>query len=122
VPKKIDSKVEDRCVQQVLEHVSEFSSLTAEAVAKCNGLPTESVRHWYVQAQIDGGQRRGRARSWPGLDLTCEELTEVRDLKTKVRRLKDDNDMPRRGRTFFGGHLSSELADRRVHRRVSDGR
>jgi len=83
VPKKIDPKVKERCVQQMLEHVSEYPNPTAaaEAVAKRSGVGTESVRRWYLQGQIDGGQRRG---------ATSDELAEIRDLKAKVRRLEED--------------------------------
>src|SRR6185437_10079911 len=61
MPKKIDPKVKERCVQQMLEHVLEYPNPTAaaEVVAKRNGVGTESVRRWYLQAQIDTGQRRG---------------------------------------------------------------
>jgi transposase len=98
VPKKIDPKVKERCVQQMLEHVSEYPNPTAaaEAVAKRNGVATESVRRWYVQAQVDGGQRRG---------ATSEELAEIKDLKAKVRRLEEDNDILRRASIFFAGEL-----------------
>ena len=98
MPKKIDPKVKERCVQQMLEHVSEYPSATAaaEAVAKRNGVGTESVRRWYVQAQIDGGQRQG---------ATSHELAEIRDLKAKVRRLEEDNEILRRASIFFAGEL-----------------
>jgi transposase-like protein len=98
VPKRIDPKVKERCVQQMLEHVSEYPNPTAaaEAVAKRNGVGQESVRRWYVQAQIDGGQRRG---------ATSEELAEIRELKAKVRRLEEDNEILRRASIFFAGEL-----------------
>jgi transposase-like protein len=53
------SKVKERCVRKVLEHLPEYPSLTAaaEAVARREGLGKETVRRWVVQAQIDGGQR-----------------------------------------------------------------
>ena len=62
MPKKIDAKVKERCVRQVLDHLSEYASLTAaaEAVARREGVGKESVRRWVIQAQIDGGQRQGR--------------------------------------------------------------
>lgn len=49
MPKKIDPKVKERCVQQMLEHAQEYPNPTAaaEAVAKRNGVGTESVRRWY---------------------------------------------------------------------------
>jgi transposase len=58
-PKKIDPKVKERCVRQVLEHGPEYLSLTAaaEAVPRRDGLGEETVGCWVVQAQIDGGQR-----------------------------------------------------------------
>jgi len=98
VPKKIDPRVKERCVQQMLEHVSEYSTPTAaaEAVAKRNGVGTESVRRWYLQAQIDGGQRRG---------ATTDELEQIRELKAKVRRLEEDNEILRRASVFFAGEL-----------------
>jgi transposase len=98
VPKKIDPKVKERCVQQMLEHAKEYANPTAaaEAIAKRNGVATESVRRWFVQAQVDGGQRRG---------ATSEELDQIRDLKAKVRRLEEDNDILRRASIFFAGEL-----------------
>jgi transposase len=97
MPKKIDPKVKERCIQQMLEHASEYPNPTAaaEVVAKRNGVGTETVRRWYVQSQIDGGERRG---------ATTEELTEIKELKAKVRRL-EDNDILRRAAVFFAGEL-----------------
>lgn len=98
MPKKIDPKVKERCVQQMLEHVHEYPSPTAAAqvVAQRNGVGAESVRRWFVQAQIDSGQRRG---------ATSEELAEIKELKSRVRRLEEDNDILRRASIFFAGEL-----------------
>ena len=98
MPKKIDPKVKERCVRQVLEHLAEYPTLTAaaEAVARREGVGKESVRRWVLQAQIDGGQRQG---------ATSEELAEIRELKAKVRRLEEDNEILRRASIFFAGEL-----------------
>ena len=58
---RIDPKVKQRCVRQVLEHLPEYPSLSAaaESVARREGVGKETVRRWVVQAQIDGGQRQG---------------------------------------------------------------
>jgi transposase len=98
MPRKIDPKVKDRCVQQMLDHVAEYPNPTAAAqvVARRNGVGAESVRRWYLQAQIDSGERRG---------ATSEELAEIKELKAKVRRLEDDNDILRRATVFFAGEL-----------------
>jgi transposase len=50
----------------------------------------------YVQAQVDGGERRG---------ATSEELAEIRELKAKVRRLEEDLDIATRASIFFAGAL-----------------
>jgi transposase len=98
MPKKIDQKVKERCVRQVLEHRAEYSSLTAAAavVARREGVGKETVRRWVVQAEIDSGQRQG---------ATSEELAEIKELKAKVRRLEEDNEILRRASIFFAGEL-----------------
>ncbi len=98
MPKTIDPKVKERCLQQMLEHVSEYPNPTAaaEVIAKRNGVGAETVRRLWVQAQVDGGQRRG---------ATTEELAEIRELKAKVRRLEEDNDILRRATVLFAGEL-----------------
>lgn len=98
MPRRIDAKVKERCVRQVLDHLAEYPSVTAaaEAVARREGVGKESVRRWVVQAQIDGGQRQG---------ISSEELAEIKELKAKVRRLEEDNEILRRASIFFAGEL-----------------
>jgi transposase len=98
MPKKIDEEVKARAVRLVLEHQSEYPSLTAAAaaVARQVGVGKESVRRWVVQAQVDGGQREG---------VTSEELAEIKALRAKVRRLEEDNEILRRASIFFAGEL-----------------
>ncbi len=98
MPKKIDPKVKERCVRQVMENLPEYPSLTAaaEVVARREGVGKESVRRWVLQAQVDGGQRQG---------ATTEELAQIKELKAKVRRLEEDNEILRRASIFFAGEL-----------------
>ena len=98
MPKKIDPKVKERCTTLVLEHLAEYPSLTAacESVARREGIGSESVRRWVRQAQVDAGQRQG---------VSSEELAEIKDLKAKVRRLEEDNEILRRASIFFAGEL-----------------
>ena len=99
MPKKIDPpKVKERCVRLVLDHLAEYPSLTAaaEAVARREGVGKESVRRWVVQAQVDGGQRHG---------VTSEELDQIKQLKARVRRLEEDNEILRRASIFFAGEV-----------------
>ncbi len=98
MPKKIDPKVKERCVRLVSDHVQEYSTMTAaaQAVARREGVSSESVRRWVVQAQVDTGQRAG---------ASSEELAEIKELKAKVRRLEEDNEILRRASILFAGEL-----------------
>jgi transposase len=98
MPKRFDRAVKERCVRQVLEHLQEYPSLTAAAaaVARREGVGKESVRRWVILAQIDGGVRQGP---------TSEELAEIKELKAKVRRLEQDNQILRKASIFFAGEL-----------------
>ena len=98
MPKKIDPELKARAVRLVMEHRGEYPNLTAasQAVAKQVGVGKESVRRWVLQAQVDGGQRQG---------ATTEELAQIKELKAKVRRLEEDNEILRRASIFFAGEL-----------------
>jgi transposase len=98
MPKKIDAKVRERCTRLVLDHLAEYPSLTAacQTVARREGVGYESVRRWVRQAQADRGERSGP---------TSEELAEIKELKAKVRRLEEDNEILRRASIFFAGEL-----------------
>jgi transposase len=98
MPKKIDAKVKERCTRLVLDHLSEYPSLTAAcmSVARREGVGYETVRRWVRQAQIDRGERSGP---------TSEELAEIKQLKAKVRRLEEGNEILRKAPIFFAGEL-----------------
>jgi transposase len=98
MPRRIDAKVRERCTRVVLDHLAEYPSLTAActAVARREGVGYESVRRWVRQAQIDRGERQGP---------TSEDLAETKDLKAKVRRLDEDNEILRKASIFFAGEL-----------------
>jgi transposase len=98
MPKKIDPEVRARAVRLVIEHRSEYSSLTAaaEAVARQVGVAKESVRRWVLQAQVDAGAREGQSTG---------ESAEIKALKAKVRRLEEDNAILKAATGFFVGEL-----------------
>ena len=66
------------------------------AVARREGIGAESVRRWVRQAQVDTGQRQG---------ASSQELAEIKELKARVRRLEEDNEILRRASIFFAGEL-----------------
>ncbi len=98
MPKKIDEEVKARAVRLVIDHLSEYPSLTAasEAVAKQVGVGKESVRRWVLQAQIDAGQREG---------MTSEEHAEIKRLKAENKELREDVAILKAATTFFVGEL-----------------
>ena len=98
MPKKIDDELKARAVRLVNDHLGEYSSLTAAAavVAKQLGVGKESVRRWAIQAQVDDGRRDGQ---------TSAELAEIKTLKSKVRRLEEDNAILKAATVFFAGEL-----------------
>jgi transposase len=98
MPKKFDAEIKARAVRLVTEHRGETGSVTAscEVVGRKLGISKETVRGWYRQAQVDGGQREG---------VTSEELAEIKRLKAENRRLREDVEILRAAMTFFVGEL-----------------
>lgn len=96
MPKKIDPELKAGAVRLVNDHLPEYPSMTAacEAVAKQVGVGTESPLG-------------GPGWSTPGrrAGLTSEEHEEIKRLKSKVRRLEEDNEILRRASIFFAGEL-----------------
>jgi len=92
LPKKIDAKVKERCTRQVHDHLDEYSSLTAarQAVARRERMAYEPVRRWVRKARPTAvADHRGAGRDM--------------ELKAKVSRLEEDNEILRR--PLFAGEL-----------------
>lgn len=100
MPKRIDPVIRERAVRLVREHRSEYPSQAKaiHAVARQEGVGTESLRRWVIQAEIDAGARDGQ---------TSEEHAEIRRLKAENRRLREDVAILKAATTFFAGELDS---------------
>lgn len=98
MPKMIDPALKERAVRLVLEHRSEYPTVTAAvaAVARQVGVGQESLRRWVNQAEVDAGDRPG---------VTSEESEEIRRLKAENRRLREDNEILKAASIFFAGEL-----------------
>ncbi|WP_159449277.1 transposase [Demequina sp. NBRC 110051] len=98
MPKKIPEDVRARAVRMVLDHLEEYSSLTAacQIVADRVGVGAESLRRWVRQAQVDAGARDG---------MTTADSDEMRRLRKENRELKEANAILRDAAVFFAGEL-----------------
>ena len=94
MPKKYDPEVKARAVRMVREHVKDYGSVTAAAVAVGAqlGIARESLRRWVAQAEVDDGARPG---------VTTAESEEIRRLKAENKRLSDANTILRAASIFF---------------------
>ena len=68
-------------------------------MARREGVGKESARRWVNHAQVDGGQHQG---------ATSQEHAEIKELKAKVRRLGEDNEILRRASIFLAGELDPD--------------
>ena len=98
MPRKFDPATKERARRMIAEQAAEVGSVTkaCELVSAKLGIGKETLRGWAKQAQIDAGNRAG---------ATSEELTQIRDLKAKVRSLEEENAILRSAATFFAGEL-----------------
>lgn len=98
MPKKIDPELKARAVRLVLEHRSEYPTMTAAvlAVSRQEGVGKESLRRWVAQAQTDAGDRPGS---------TTAEQAEIKKLKAENRRLREDVAILKAATSFFVGEL-----------------
>ncbi len=65
-------------------------------IARDFGISEACLHRWLKIADIDDGVRPG---------VTTSEAAEIRELKSKVRRLEEDNEILRRASIFFAGAL-----------------
>lgn len=98
MPKKYTAGERERAVRMVHEQVAEYGSVTGacRAVSSRLGMSRETLRNWCRQARVDSGEVSG---------VSTQENEQIRELKAKVRRLEEDNEILRRAATFFAGEL-----------------
>lgn len=98
MPKKFDAATKERACKLIAAQAAEVGSVTkaCEVVSGKLGIGKETLRGWARQAQIDAGNRAG---------ATTDEIAQIRELKSKVRSLEEENAILRSAATFFAGEL-----------------
>ena len=98
MPKRIPEETKQRAIRLVLDHLDEYPNMTAACavVSQRLGFGAESLRRWVLQAQIDGGERRG---------VTSSESERMRRLERENRELREANAILRDAAVFFAGEL-----------------
>jgi transposase len=78
------------------EHPSDWPTIKAAVAAKLEIGPTETLRKWARQAEVDGGTRPG---------VTREESAELRKLRAEVRELRRASEVLKASSAFFTAEL-----------------
>ena len=92
-------ELRERAVRMVAEVRPDYPSDWPAIVAVASRLgigSAETLRKWYRQAEVDGGQRPG---------VTSEESAELRKLRAEVRELRRANEILKAASAFFAAEL-----------------
>ena len=92
-------ELRERAVRMVAEvrpdYPSDWPAICAVA-AKLGIGSAETLRKWYRQAEVDGGQRPG---------VSSQESAELRRLRAEVRELRRANEILKAASAFFAAEL-----------------
>ena len=96
MPKKFEAEVKNQAIQMVVNHLSDFGSLTAAsaAIGAQLGVGRETIRRWVTQADIDAGRRDG---------VSSQQRDELRRLHAENQNLRETNAILTRASTFLRG-------------------
>ena len=89
-----------RMVQETIEQNNGEQFGAVSRVARHLGIGEESLRAWFKQAQVDGGQRPG---------VTSEEKHRIAELERENRELRRANEILKAAAGFFARELDPRL-------------
>jgi transposase len=94
-------EVRERAVRMVFEHQAEYETQWAAicSIAEKFGMSAETLRKWFRQAKIDGGQRPG---------VTSAEQQRIKDLERENRELRRANEILKAASAFFARELDPQ--------------
>ena len=96
---KYPQELKDRAVRMVFETIEEQNGErygVVGRVARQLGVPKESLRNWFKQAETDGGKRPG---------TTTEDRKRIVELEKENRELRLSNEILRTAASFFAAEL-----------------
>ena len=85
-----------RMVQETIEQNNGEQFGVVSRVARRLGIGEESLRAWFKQAQVDGGQRPG---------VTTDERRRIAELERENRELRRANEILKSASAFFAAEL-----------------
>ena len=85
-----------RMVQETIEQNNGEQFGVVSRVARQLGIGEESLRAWFKQAQVDGGQRPG---------VTIDEKRRIAELERENRELRRANEILKSASAFFAPEL-----------------
>ena len=99
---KFSREVRERAVAVVFEQVGQYGSQWEAicSVAATVGVPSETLRKWVRQAEVDAGSRPG---------ATSEESAELKKLRREVAELRRANEILKAASAFFARELDPRL-------------
>lgn len=97
--RKYPPELKERAVRMVFETIEQQNGQRYGVVGRVAGqlgVPKESLRNWFKQAEIDGGLRAG---------TTTEDKQRIAELEKENRELRRSNEILRTASAFFAAEL-----------------
>ena len=96
MPKRYPKSFRDRAVRMVADRLEDEDAPSQYAVmgeiAPKLGIATETLRRWFVQAEVDAGKKPG---------VSSDEQAQIRRLKRENAELRRANEILRTASAFF---------------------
>lgn len=99
VVRKYPSELKQRAVRMVFETIQQRDGERYGVIGRVAaqlGIPKESLRNWFKQAEIDGGLRAG---------TTTDDRKRIGELERENRELRRANEILRTASAFFAAEL-----------------
>ena len=102
MPKSYPKSFKDRAVRMVVDRLEDEDAPPSQyavfsEIAPKLGIATETLRRWFIRAEVDAGNRPG---------VSSDEHAEIRRLKKENAELRRANEILKTASAFFAAELS----------------